>query len=99
MLLVIGVIGTSSAALAADGVLSREELTPGSYCHEKFPAIRPSTLGDQQAELKGSTTGDTIDYYGPCDQNPRGQGQIASQELEQQHEMEGSLGGGEQPHA
>jgi len=95
----VGVLGTSGAALATDGVLSREELTPGSnYCHERFPAIRPSTLGDQQAELKGSTTGDTIDYYGPCDENPQGQSQMMSQKLEQQHEMEGSLASGGQPH-
>src|SRR5262245_553383 len=45
MLLVVGILGTSGVALAADnGVISKQELTPGGYCHEKFPAIRPSTL-------------------------------------------------------
>jgi len=34
----------AGSALAADGVLSKEEVTPGSYCHTKFPAISEQTL-------------------------------------------------------
>ena len=93
MLLVAGVLGTSGAALAADGVVVEGQLAPGSYCHEKFPAITGRSLGDNQPQLKQSTTGDIVDYYGPCDENPTGKDQIASQKLEQQHQMEGSRGG------
>jgi len=93
MLLVVGALGTSGATLAADGVVVEGQLTPGSYCHEKFPAMTERSLGDNQPQLKQSTTGDVIDYYGPCDENPTGKDQIATQKLEQQHQMEGSRGG------
>jgi hypothetical protein len=29
-----------------------------------------------------------IDFYGPCDENPRGQDQIQAQKLEDQHRWE-----------
>ena len=93
MLLVVGVLGTSGAALAADGVVVEGQLTPGSYCHEKFPAITERSLGDNQPQLKQSTTGDVVDYYGPCDEDPTGKDQIVSQKLEHEHQMEGSRGG------
>ena len=86
------VLATSAAALAADGVVVEGKLTPGSYCHEKFPAIRPRTLADQP-QLKDSTTGDMIDFYGPCNESPTGRDQIASQKLEAQHWLDGSRGG------
>jgi len=93
MLLVVGVLGTSGATLAADGVVVEGQLNPGNYCHEKFPAIAERSLGDSQPQLKQPNTGDVVDYYGPCDEDPTGKDQIASQKLEQQHQMEGSRGG------
>jgi hypothetical protein len=88
ILLVVGVLGTSGAALAADGAVVEGELGQGSYCHEKFPAIRPSTLADDQPQLKQSGTGDVIDYYGPCDENPTGKDQIASQKLQYENRFD-----------
>jgi hypothetical protein len=93
ILLVIGVLGTSGAALAADGVVVEGKLDSGSYCHEKFPAIRPRSLSDNEPQLKNSSTGDIVDFYGPCDVNPTGRDQIASQKLEEQHQLDGSRGG------
>ncbi len=93
MLLVVGVLGTSGAALAADGVEVEGQLAPGGYCHEKFPALTERSLDDNQPQLKQSTTGDMVDYYGPCDQDPTGKDQIATQKLEHYHQMEGSRGG------
>jgi hypothetical protein len=93
ILLAAGVIAASGAALAADGVVVEGKLNSGSYCHEKFPAIRPGSLSDNQPELKSSSTGDMIDFYGPCDENPTGRDQIASQKLEEQHQLDGSRGG------
>lgn len=65
ILLVIGVLGTSGAALAADGVLLKEDIAPESYCHMKFPAIVEGTLNSDHPALKDSSTGDVIDFYGP----------------------------------
>jgi hypothetical protein len=93
ILLAVGVIAASGAALAADGVVVEGQLNAGGYCHEKFPAIRPRTLGDNQPQLKDSTTGDVVDFYGPCDEDPTGRDQIASQKLEEQHQLDGSRGG------
>jgi len=63
-----GTLGAFNNATAEDGILSKDQLTGTSYCHEKFPAIRQSTLGDDQAQLKNSGTGDVIDFYGPCNE-------------------------------
>ena len=48
----ISSLGAINSAIAEDGILSKQEFTPGSYCHEKFPAIRPSTLDSDHPTLK-----------------------------------------------
>jgi hypothetical protein len=83
-----GTLGAFNNARAADGILSKDELSSDAYCHEKFPAIRQSTLGDDQPALKNSSTGDVIDFYGPCDENPAGKDQVQAQRLENQHRWE-----------
>jgi hypothetical protein len=80
----ISSLGAINSAIAEDGILSKQEFTPGSYCHEKFPAIRPSTLDTDHPTLKSSDTGDVIDYYGPCDESPLGQDQIQAQKMDEQ---------------
>ncbi len=87
-LLFTGTLGALNNAIAEDGIISKDQSTGTSYCHEKFPAIRQSTLGDDQPELKDSSTGDVIDFYGPCDENPLGQDQLQTQKLEDQHRWE-----------
>jgi hypothetical protein len=81
----LGSLGAVNSAIAEDGVISKQEFTPGSYCHEKFRAIRPSTLDTDHPTLKSSDTGDVIDYYGSCDESPLGKDQIQEQKLEAQH--------------
>ena len=87
-LLFTGTLGAFNNAMAEDGVLSKNQLTTASYCHEKFPAIRQSTLGNEDPTLKDSSTGDVIDFYGPCDENPLGKDQIQTQKLEDQLRLE-----------
>jgi hypothetical protein len=80
VLLLIGTVGVSGAAFGADGIVSKEELAPGTnYCHVKFPAISPATLGEGHPVLQSPGSGDMIDFYGPCDENPLGQDQVRSQ--------------------
>jgi hypothetical protein len=74
-----------STGIAADGILSKGEFNTGSYCHEEFPAIRRSTLADDQPVLKDPGKGDVIDFYGSCDENPVGKDQVQAQRLEDQH--------------
>jgi hypothetical protein len=50
MALIVGSLAAS--ALASDGVLSKDEFTPESYCHMKFPAIRQRTMSTDHPELK-----------------------------------------------
>jgi hypothetical protein len=89
VLVLIGSLGVS-AAKAADGVLLEQGDSPGSYCHEKFPAIRPSTLDTDHPTLKSPGTGDVIDFYGPCDESPTGKDQVTAQKLDEQHRFERS---------
>jgi hypothetical protein len=84
----------TGGALAADGVLLKKEYTPGSYCHMKFPAIEESTLGTNHPQLKSSDTGDVIDFYGPCDENPTGKDQVVAQKLEERHHWRNYLSRG-----
>jgi len=87
-LLFTGTLGAFNNAIAEDGILSKDDASADSYCHEKFPAIRQSTLGDDQPALKNSSTGDVIDFYGPCDENPAGKDQVLTQRLEDSHRWE-----------
>jgi len=78
-------IGTMGA-MAEGHILGKDDITAGSYCHEKFPAIVPSTLGDDQAALRDSSTGDVFDFYGPCNEDPKGKDQVEEQKLIQLHQ-------------
>jgi hypothetical protein len=81
-LLFFSSLGAVNSVFADDGVLLKEEFAPGSYCHQKFPAIRPSNIDSAHPTLKDSDTGDVIDYYGPCDESPLGQDQIRTQKMQ-----------------
>jgi hypothetical protein len=84
-LLFLSSLGAVNSAIAEGGVISKQESVPGSYCHEKFQAMRPSTLDTDNPTLKSSQSGDVIDYYGSCDESPVGQDQIGAQELQAKH--------------
>ena len=77
-------LGVVNNAIAEDGILSKDQFSGTSYCHEKS---RQSTLGNDQPELKDSSTGDVIDFYGPCDENPLGKDRLQTQKLEDQHRL------------
>jgi hypothetical protein len=92
VLLLAGVMGYTPIVVAASapaphqpkgvkpGVIGAVALNrSGSYCHLRFPAIRPSTLASAKPQLKPATTQDIIDFYGPCDTDPLGKDQIQSQ--------------------
>jgi len=82
MLVLAGSLAGSVFA-ADDGVLLKEQAEGDeNYCHMKFPAIEESTLGTNHPTLESSTTGDVIDFYGPCDESPTG----ADQVLHQRHD-------------
>jgi hypothetical protein len=72
------------AANAAD-VVSKDAFTEGSYCHMKFPTTRERTLGTAQPVLKDASSGDIIDFYGPCSHDPLGEEEVHDQLLQLQH--------------
>ena len=51
----------------------------GSYCHLRFPAMRPSTLDSAKPTLKPASSNDIVDFYGPCDYDPVGKEQVIKQ--------------------
>jgi hypothetical protein len=73
-LILLGNIAVSGIAFAADGVISEDVLSTGSYCHEKFSAIEGKSLASDDPVLKSAQAGDIIDYYGPCDGEKSGAG-------------------------
>jgi len=75
-------IGGFVTASNAD-VVSKTELT--NYCHLRLPAISEESLATNNPVLKGPDSGDIIDFYGPCNENPVGQDQVEAQKLEKQH--------------
>ena len=90
--LLAGVIGYTPIAMSGQapgphqpkgvkpGVLSAAALNKeGTYCHLRFPAIRPSTLASDKPQLKPAKTGDIVDYYGACDYNPVGKEEVLRQ--------------------
>ncbi len=79
VLLSLAGLGIGSASENPDGVISKSELAPGSYCNIKFPAIDENSLNSDQPVLKSPSSGDIIDFYGPCDTNPTGPDQVQSQ--------------------
>ena len=89
-LLLVGSLGAVNTAIAADGVIEKVPLTADSYCHEQFPAIQGRTLDTDDPTLKSASTGDVIDYYGPCSETPIGKDQQWEQRLEQEHRYENS---------
>jgi hypothetical protein len=82
-LLFTGALGSINTAMSADGVISKDELATGSYCHEKFTPMTRQTLDADNPVL--SNSGAIIDFYGPCDESPVGEDQIQDQKLEAQH--------------
>jgi hypothetical protein len=81
-MLLLGNITASSMALAADGVIEKEEADPSSYCHEKLQAMDPNTLGLDRPTLKSADSRDVIDFYGPCDETATGKDQVWQQKLD-----------------
>src|ERR1700758_5387263 len=76
-------VTSSIAADYANGVITKDVFTEGSYCHLKFPAIRPETLSWSHPVLKDPSSGDIIDFYGACDHDPLGKDEIWRQRWQQ----------------
>ena len=88
LLLLLGVVGYAPIAASAQaqvkgvkpGVIAAMPLNKeATFCHLRFPAVVTKTLGTDKPQLKPATSGDIIDYYGPCDHDPLGKDEIASQ--------------------
>ena len=71
-------LGALNNAVAADDVILQQELSPASYCHMKFAALKSKTIPDDQPQV--------IDFYGPCSEAPRGQDQAQDQALDFQRQ-------------
>jgi hypothetical protein len=83
-LLLAGSLVATGTVKASDGVITKDEFTPESYCHMQFPAMQARSLDTDQPTLKSATSGDVIDFYGQCNENPTGQDQVHAQTLDLQ---------------
>jgi hypothetical protein len=80
-LLLIGSVVTSATAMASDDGLLLKEGSEG-YCHMKFRAMEPRTLGSDNPAPKSANSGDVIDFYGPCDESATGENQVRQQKID-----------------
>jgi hypothetical protein len=78
-LLLAGSLTAATAAHAQDGVATKDDLTAGSYCHIKFPAMQARSLAAEDPTLKSESSGDVVDFYGACSEQPEGQDQVHQQ--------------------
>jgi len=62
----------------AEEMISSVPTAITDYCHLKFPAMREDSLSWERPVLD-STTGNIIDFYGPCDYDPTGLDEIRAQ--------------------
>ena len=85
LVLAVALSTSAGSVMAADGILEKSALPGDTYCQLRFPAIRPSTLASDQPELKSSSTGDVIDFYGSCNYDPKGKDEVARQNLSNFH--------------
>ncbi len=53
----------------------------GTYCHLKFPAIDRKTLASPTPALLPASSGDIVDFYGPCDHDPLGYDEVCRQRM------------------
>ena len=81
-MILTGALGLSPVSTRAQ-TISKDVLTDGTYCHEKFESIREDTLASAQPVLKD--VDDIVDFYGPCNHDPLGKEEIQAQKLEEQH--------------
>ncbi len=89
----LGIVGSGGIAAAADGIISKDVLDTGSYCHLKFPAIDEASLRTEHPFLKSPESGDIIDFYGSCDHEPLGNNEINAQLLQLQHRRDRDYSG------
>ena len=86
VLLMAGAMSSSLASAAdRDGMILKDVATEGSYCHMKFPAIDEKTLSSKYPVLTDASSGDIIDFYGPCNHDPLGKDEVHAQLLQLQH--------------
>ena len=76
VLFLAATVSSSIASENANGIITKDVLTTGSYCHLKFPAIDESTLSSAHPVLKDASSGDIVDFYGSCDHDPLGKDEI-----------------------
>jgi hypothetical protein len=76
----IGIVGVAPIpGEAQDGIPLKVRAGDTNYCHMRFPAIREDTLKWDRPVLMDSSTGDIIDFYGPCDYDPTGKQAVLDQ--------------------
>ena len=76
---------TTASAAGISGVIFKDALAAGDYCHMKFAAIREETLASSHPVLKEANEGDIVDFYGPCSHDPLGKEEVQAQLLQLQH--------------
>lgn len=68
----LSILALAGSVIAADnGILMKERLSDNeNYCYMKFSAIKEGTLGARHPQLKDTSSGVIVDFYGSRDETP-----------------------------
>jgi hypothetical protein len=77
-LLLSSILFWGVSSVEAEEMISSVPTDITDYCHLKFPAMREDSLSWERPVLEPAT-GNTIDFYGPCDYDPTGVDEIRAQ--------------------
>ena len=67
-----------NAEIVGGQEIVKEPASEASYCHMKFPPMRADSLSWEQPVFDEGS-GNTIDFYGPCDHDPLGADELKAQ--------------------
>ncbi len=79
-LVLLGTIGLGSPVMSQEGLLVKEvAIEEANYCHMQFAAITEESLRTNRPVLGVAGEVDVIDFYGPCNYDPKGKEEVADQ--------------------
>jgi len=81
VLFLTGTLGFSLPAMGDESAIIEKlvVIDEAKYCNMRFPAMEEDTLSWAHPVLKDATSGDIVDFFGPCDYDVHGKDAVQAQ--------------------
>jgi len=81
VLFLTGTLGFSLPAMGDESAIIDKyvAIDEASYCYMRFPAVEEPTLSWAHPVLKDATSGDIVDFFGPCNYDVHGKDAVQTQ--------------------